>query len=71
MITIVCDSCRKHIMNPIRDENYFPLLHKDLCADCHKKLREKVEDVMVASRPHYSFEGHKKQFLSTLDKMTR
>lgn len=71
MITVVCDSCRKHIMDPIRDENYFPLLHKDLCEVCHKKLREKVEDIMVQSRPHYSLAGHKKQFLSSLEKMTR
>ena len=71
MITIICDSCRKHIMNPIRDENYYPMLHKDLCRDCYKKLRITVEDIMEEARPHVTLAASKKEMLSHLNKMTR
>lgn len=71
MITVVCDSCRKHIMNPIRDENYFPILHKDLCRDCYEKLRMSVQDIMEESRPHVTLAGNKQELIAHLNKMTR
>lgn len=71
MVTIVCDSCRKHITDPVRGENYFSLLHKELCRDCHKKLLENVEDTMVALRPNYSLAGYKRELTGSLSKMTR
>ena len=71
MVTIVCDSCRKHIMNPIREENYYTLLHKELCRDCYKKLRLTVEDLQEAARPHSSLAGHMAQLVANLNKMTR
>lgn len=71
MVTIVCDSCRKHITNPIRDENYFSLLHKELCGDCYKKLLATVEGTMMPRRPNYSLAGYKKELTGNLSRMTR
>jgi hypothetical protein len=58
-------------MNPIRDENYYPILHKDLCRDCYKKLRITVEDIMEEARPHSSLAGNKKELVVHLNRMTR
>lgn len=71
MMAITCDSCRRVINNPIRDENYYPILHKDLCVSCYKELRIGVQDTMEGRRPHYSLAGHKEELVAQLNKMTR
>lgn len=71
MISIVCDSCRKQITNPVRKENFFTILHKELCRDCYKKLLLKVEDTMESVRPRVSLDAHTKELVANLNRMTR
>jgi hypothetical protein len=71
MMAITCDSCKKVILNPIRDESYYPLLHKDLCRGCYKSLRITIEDIMEMKRPNYTLTEHKQQLLDNLNRMTR
>lgn len=71
MMAITCDSCRKVILNPIRDENYYPLLHKDLCVNCYRELRNTVQDNTERMRPNYSLAAYKQELLQNLNRMTR
>lgn len=71
MISIVCDSCGKEITDPLRKENFFTILHKELCRACYKKLLLGVEDTMEATRPRVSLALHRQHLVANLNKMTR
>jgi len=71
MISIVCDSCRKQITDPVRRENFFTILHKELCRDCYKKLLLTVEDTMEANRPQVTLDWHNRELVANLNRMTR
>lgn len=66
MTSIICDSCKKSVPNAMREENYWTIVNRDLCASCYKELKLNVEDTLVPQRPHYSLELYKRQLMASL-----
>lgn len=69
MTAIVCDICRKAVAGARRDTNYFTILDKDLCVDCHDELRDETKAQMAVRRP-YLFKDYVDILTKNLLKMT-
>ena len=69
MTAIVCDSCKKPVAGARRDVNYFTILDKDLCENCHDELRDATKQLMRA-RQTYTFKEYYDTLAKNLGKMT-
>ena len=69
MTAIVCDICKKAVPAARREINYFTILDKDVCEECHDELRDAVKAQMRARRP-YTFKDYQDHLARNLSSMT-
>jgi len=69
MTAIVCDICKKAVPAARREFNYFTILDKDVCEECHDELRDNVKAQMRARSP-YTFKGYQDTLAKNLQGMT-
>ena len=65
MTAIVCDICKKAVPAARREFNYFTILDKDVCEECHDELRDEVKAQMRARSP-YTFQGYQESLAKNL-----
>ena len=71
MVNVICDSCKKPVVDSIRGETYHTLLNRDLCASCYKELVLALEEMMVPTRPHYSLESYRRELVTNLNRFCK
>jgi hypothetical protein len=69
MTSIVCDACRKEIINAQKDRNFVTMMAKDLCLVCEEKLRVSMRQQTFARRPIY-FKDYQENLTRNLNKIT-
>ena len=69
MTAIVCDICKKAVPSARREFNYFTILEKDVCEECHDELRDAVKAQMRVRHP-YTFKDYQDHLARNLASMT-
>jgi hypothetical protein len=69
MTAIVCDICKKAVPSARREFNYFTILDKDVCEECHDELRDAVKAQMRGRAP-YTFQNYQDSLARNLGSMT-
>jgi hypothetical protein len=69
MTAIVCDICKKAVPAARREFNYFTILDKDICEECHDELKDATKAQMRARHP-YTFKDYQDSLAKNLRGMT-
>jgi len=69
MTAIVCDICKKPVPGARREFNYFTILDKDICEECHDSLRDATKQQMRVRSP-YTFKEYYDTLAKNLGRMT-
>ena len=51
MKTLTCDVCKKVILQPFHERNYFHQAHRDLCEQCKDDLELVLKPVIRTKQP--------------------
>lgn len=67
MKTLHCDICRKELVNPVADKNYWHYREYDICEDCKDTINAKLRPVLRNHFP-YSQDWYEHEFISLIQK---
>jgi hypothetical protein len=65
--TLICDVCKKHIDNPVKDRNYFHIETRDLCEPCKEHLEYTLRPVIRNKHP-FNYEWYERLMMDSIEK---
>ncbi len=67
MKALYCDVCKKEIVEPVKNRNYFHIREFDICENCKDAIDFKLRPVIRGHFP-YSTEWYEQEVISVLEK---